>query len=64
MENAEDLAPGADYPRTFQEVDEWFRSDEVKWLTPQISQLGHVKISASSLSGVAEPRGAVNQLYI
>src|SRR5450756_956840 len=27
MENAEDLAPGADYPRTFQEVDEWFRGD-------------------------------------
>src|ERR1019366_4703941 len=27
MENAKDLAPGADYPRTFQEVDEWFRSD-------------------------------------
>ena len=27
MENAKDLAPGADYPRTFQEIDEWFRSD-------------------------------------
>ena len=27
MENALDLSPGADYPRTFQEVDEWFRSD-------------------------------------
>ena len=27
MENASDLSPGADYPGTFQEVDEWFRSD-------------------------------------
>src|SRR6185437_14642172 len=27
MEDASDLVPGVDYPRTFQEVDEWFRSD-------------------------------------
>jgi transposase-like protein len=27
MERATDLVPGVDYPRTFQEVDEWFRSD-------------------------------------
>ena len=27
MEDARDLVPGVDYPRTFQEVDEWFRSD-------------------------------------
>ena len=27
MQNAKDLAPEADYPGTFQEVDEWFRSD-------------------------------------
>jgi len=27
MEGASDLVPGVDYPRTFQEVDEWFRSD-------------------------------------
>src|SRR5208282_4495430 len=27
MEDARDLVPGVDYPRTFQEVDEWFRGD-------------------------------------
>ena len=27
MEDASELVPGVDYPRTFQEVDEWFRSD-------------------------------------
>lgn len=27
MEDAKHLVPGADYPRTFQEVDEWFRSE-------------------------------------
>jgi hypothetical protein len=27
MEDARALVPGVDYPRTFQEVDEWFRSD-------------------------------------
>src|SRR5689334_12824400 len=27
MEEASDLVPGVDYPRTFQEADEWFRSD-------------------------------------
>ena len=27
MEDVRNLVPGVDYPRTFQEVDEWFRSD-------------------------------------
>jgi transposase-like protein len=27
MENTTGLVPGVDYPRTFQEVDEWFRTD-------------------------------------
>jgi len=27
MENAKDLVSGGDHPRTFQEVDEWFRGD-------------------------------------
>src|SRR5271166_608345 len=27
MEDARDLVPGVNYPRTFQEVDEWFRGD-------------------------------------
>src|SRR5271166_2664694 len=30
MEDARDLVPGVDYPRTFQEVDEWFRSDAAR----------------------------------
>jgi hypothetical protein len=27
MEDARDIVPVVDYPRTFQEVDKWFRSD-------------------------------------
>jgi len=29
MEDARDLVPGVDHPRTFREVDEWLRGDNM-----------------------------------